>query len=67
MCHSVDLAKNALAGFALLSHLDLQYPLQLVTDASCPALEGVVQQIVDGHPSPLAFFSCSAQIQPIWS
>ena len=57
MTRSFQLTKQALADASLLVHPDSTCPLQLVTDASCRARGGVVQQIVDGKPHPLAFFS----------
>ena len=57
MCQAFDLAKKAPAGANPLSHRDSQYPLPLVTDASCRGLGGAVQQIVDGLPRLLAFFA----------
>ena len=33
------------------------HPVRLVTDASDVAVGGALEQVVDGHPHPIAFFS----------
>ena len=49
--------KNTLASSTLLVHPRANAPLQLVTDASTKALGAVLQQMVEGKPQPLAFYS----------
>ena len=50
-------AKHALAKATLLAHPNYSLLIQLVTDASKQASGAVLQQLVDGEPQPLAFFS----------
>ena len=50
-------AKRLFSQSMLLAHPRDGATLQLVTDASSNALGAMVQQIVDGNPQPLAFFS----------
>lgn len=49
--------KSAFVSYTLLNFLNNQFPLQLKCDASGTACGGVLEQIVDGHPQPIAFYS----------
>lgn len=49
--------KESIALATLLSHPIMNAPIALVTDASSTALGAVLQQQVEGHWQPLAFFS----------
>lgn len=49
--------KTSLCKAALLAHPDPKAKLGLFTDASEEAIGGVLQQLIDGHWQPLAFFS----------
>ena len=57
MSSAFNAAKQALANSTMLAHPNYNLPIQLVTDASKQALGAVLQQIADGEPQPLAFFS----------
>ena len=50
-------AKRALSSATYLKFPAPNAPLFLSTDASDSAMGGVLEQIVHGHPQPLAFFS----------
>lgn len=50
-------AKDALAAASLLTFPAPGATLQLTTDASNIAVGAVLEQLVDGHPQPIAFFS----------
>lgn len=56
--------KSALSNAVSLAHLnsDPRTPLILITDASQDAVGAVLQQVVDGQPQPLSFFS--KRLQP---
>ena len=49
--------KTKFASATLLAFLVLGAETQVVVDASTSAVGGVLQQIIDGHAKPLAFFS----------
>ena len=49
--------KEALASAALLVHLIANVPTAITVDASDIAIDGVLQQLVNGVWQPLAFFS----------
>ena len=49
--------KTKLASATLLAFPVLGAEIQVVVDASTSAVGGVLQQVVDGHAKPLAFFS----------
>jgi len=51
--------KIALADATLLSHPQLGAPTCIMTDASDSAVGAVLQQLINGHWQPLAFFSKS--------
>ena len=50
-------AKQALSSASYLKFPAPGAPLLLSTDASDTAMGGVLEQVIDGHPQPLAFFS----------
>lgn len=50
-------AKDALASATLLCYPDPSLPVRLVTDASDVAVGAALEQDIDGHPQPIAFFS----------
>ncbi|XP_068204642.1 uncharacterized protein [Palaemon carinicauda] len=52
-----DRTKATLAEATTLGYYDDFAPLKLTTDASCVACGAVLEQIVNGYPQPLAFFS----------
>ncbi|CAH8550920.1 unnamed protein product [Dicrocoelium dendriticum] len=58
-----DKIKHALSNVTALSHLrtDVNTPLILKTDASQTAVGAVLQQLINGHPEPLSFFSRKLQ------
>ena len=60
--------KTKLASATLLTFPVLGAETQVVVDASTSAVGGVLQQVIDGHAKPLAFFSKALNSnQPIYS
>ena len=57
MVSSFEASKSALVNATMLVHPKPDAPLNLVTDASDVGLGAVLQQLVDGKPEPIAFFS----------
>ena len=52
-----DSIKTALSEATTLTYLDSKAPLRLTTDASKVACGAVLEQVVNGSPEPIAFFS----------
>jgi cleavage and polyadenylation specificity factor subunit 1 len=50
-------AKDALANATMLSYPHPDIPVRLVTDASDVAVGAALEQVVNDHPRPIAFFS----------
>ena len=57
MTLAFEATKQCLATAVLLVHPVPDADLQINTDASTKAIAGAIQQIVDGRPQPLGFFS----------
>ncbi|XP_068234102.1 uncharacterized protein [Palaemon carinicauda] len=55
--HAFTRTKDALANTTTLAYFDDNAPLRLTTDASNVACGAVLEQLIDGSPRSLAFFS----------
>ena len=57
LTEAFEQVKQAFINYTLLHFIDDNYPLQLTCDARGVAVGGVLEQIIDNEPRPIAFYS----------